>query len=56
MTIRHARNKLIILQKEFYLASTSQKLCSDYNESWDLWKSYEIGEGYINSIDHGLGT
>ena len=55
-TIRHARNKLIILQKEFYLASTSQKLCSDYNESWYLWKSYGIGEGYINSIDHGLGT
>lgn len=54
MTIRNAGNKLIILQKEFYLASTSQKLSSDYNESWDLWKSYGI-EGYINSIDHGLG-
>lgn len=52
MIIRNAGNKLIILQEEFYLASTSQRLFSDYSESRDLGKSYRTVEGYINSIDH----
>lgn len=54
MTIRNAGSKLIILQEEFYLASSIQRPFCGYNESWDMGKSYGQAEGYINSIDHWL--